>query len=125
MDIVKRLKAKPSKGFVTSPLMIEAADEIERLQEEVKETKEKQAKVIQECRKNEIRHGEMIESLVNALARHDGHDELLKDARTYLEIIFEGHTSSKGYTDYKEWHKQRMDAWYEEYMRRTNEQRGE
>ena len=32
MDIVKRLKAKPPKGFVTSPLMIEAADEIERLQ---------------------------------------------------------------------------------------------
>ncbi|NDB67813.1 MAG: hypothetical protein EB015_07375 [Methylocystaceae bacterium] len=31
MDIVKRLKAKPPKGFVTSPLMIEAADEIERL----------------------------------------------------------------------------------------------
>jgi hypothetical protein len=35
MDIVKRLKAKPPKGFVTSPLMIEAADEIERLQKEV------------------------------------------------------------------------------------------
>ena len=34
-DIVKRLKAKPPKGFVTSPLMIEAADEIERLQKEV------------------------------------------------------------------------------------------
>ena len=33
MDIVKRLKAKPPKGFVTSPLMIEAADEIERLRE--------------------------------------------------------------------------------------------
>ena len=30
-DIVKRLKAKPPKGFVTSLLMIEAADEIERL----------------------------------------------------------------------------------------------
>ena len=30
-DIIKRLKAKPPKGFVTSPLMIEAADEIERL----------------------------------------------------------------------------------------------
>ena len=30
-DIVKRLKAKPPKGFVTSPLMIEAATEIERL----------------------------------------------------------------------------------------------
>ena len=33
MDIVKRLKAKPPKGFVTSPLMIEAATEIERLRE--------------------------------------------------------------------------------------------
>ena len=32
-DIVKRLKAKPPKGFVTSPLMIEAATEIERLRE--------------------------------------------------------------------------------------------
>ena len=35
MDIVERLKAKPPKGFVTAPLMIEAADEIERLQKEV------------------------------------------------------------------------------------------
>ena len=35
MDIVKRLKAKPPKGFVTSPLMIEAADEIERLRGQV------------------------------------------------------------------------------------------
>ena len=34
MDIVKRLKAKPPKGFVTSPLMIEAADEIERLRQQ-------------------------------------------------------------------------------------------
>ena len=33
MDIVERLRAKPPKGFVTSPLMIEAADEIERLRE--------------------------------------------------------------------------------------------
>ena len=33
MDIVERLKAKPPKGFVLSPLMIEAADEIERLRE--------------------------------------------------------------------------------------------
>jgi hypothetical protein len=32
-DIVERLKAKPPKGFVTSPLMIEAATEIERLRE--------------------------------------------------------------------------------------------
>lgn len=30
-DLVKRLRAKPPKGFVLSPLMIEAADEIERL----------------------------------------------------------------------------------------------
>ena len=30
MDIVKRLRAKPPKGFVTSPLMIEAANEIEQ-----------------------------------------------------------------------------------------------
>lgn len=101
----------------------DAVAEANELREEVKETKEKQAKVIQECRQNEIRHGEMIESLVNALARHDGHDELLKDARTYLEIIFQGHTSSKAYTDYKEWRKQRMGAWYEEYMRRRKEQR--
>lgn len=35
-DIVKRLKAKPPKGFVTSPLMIESADEIERLREELR-----------------------------------------------------------------------------------------
>ena len=34
MDIVKRLKAKPPKGFVTSPLMIEAATEIERLRQQ-------------------------------------------------------------------------------------------
>jgi cell division protein FtsB len=40
MDIVKRLKAKPPKGFVTSPLMIEAADEIERLREENAKLKE-------------------------------------------------------------------------------------
>ena len=33
-DIVKRLKAKPPKGFVTSPLMIEAATEIERLRQQ-------------------------------------------------------------------------------------------
>jgi len=33
-DIVERLKAKPPKGFVTSPLMIEAADEIERLRQQ-------------------------------------------------------------------------------------------
>jgi len=30
-DIVERLRAKPPRGFVLSPLMIEAADEIERL----------------------------------------------------------------------------------------------
>jgi hypothetical protein len=36
MDIVKRLKAKPPKGFVTSSLMIEASDEIERLRKRVK-----------------------------------------------------------------------------------------
>ena len=34
MDIVERLKAKPPKGFVTSPLMIDAADEIERLRQQ-------------------------------------------------------------------------------------------
>jgi len=33
-DIVERLKAKPPKGIVTSPLMIEAADEIERLRQQ-------------------------------------------------------------------------------------------
>lgn len=33
MDIVERLKAKPPKGFVKAPLMIEAATEIERLRE--------------------------------------------------------------------------------------------
>ena len=41
MDIVKRLKAKPPKGFVTSPLMIDAADEIEQLREENQRQKEK------------------------------------------------------------------------------------
>ena len=34
-DIVERLKAKPPKGFVKAPLMIEAAAEIERLQKEI------------------------------------------------------------------------------------------
>ena len=41
MDIVKRLKAKPPKGFVTSPLMIEAADEIERLRDALREIKKR------------------------------------------------------------------------------------
>ena len=41
MDIVKRLKAKPPKGFVTSPLMIEAADEIERLREALQKIKKR------------------------------------------------------------------------------------
>lgn len=37
MDIVKRLKAKPPKGFVKAPLMIEAAAEIERLRKQLKQ----------------------------------------------------------------------------------------
>jgi hypothetical protein len=49
MDIVKRLKAKPPKGFVTSPLMIEAATEIERLRQQ---------------------NAELVDALRNALKAH-------------------------------------------------------
>jgi len=131
MDIVEQLKywafkfcGKGGQEDMASDVMTEAWGKIERLREEIIQIKENKAKVLQECRKNEIRHGEMIESLVNALARYEGHDELLKDSRTYLEIVFEGHASSKSYTDYKEWHKQRMDGLYEAYMSRARESRG-
>ena len=47
MDIVERLKAKPPKGFVTSPLMIEAADEIERLRDDLKHSDEVRESALQ------------------------------------------------------------------------------
>jgi hypothetical protein len=149
MDIVKRLQAmsRVDAGDPMQPTDTcnDAVEEIQTLRADLEEyklkikaaykreakwienislTKDKLQQVTDECRKNELRHGEMIESLVNALARYEGDAELLKDARTYLEIIFEGHTSSKTYTDYKEWHKQRMDGLYEAYMSRARESRG-
>lgn len=95
--------------------------EFAALEAELKQAKAKLGTVTEECRKNELRHGEMIESLVNALARYDGNEELLKDARTYLSIIFEGHESVKAYTDYKEWHRQRMDE-YQAYLQASAKQ---
>ena len=59
-DIVKRLKAKPPKGFVTSPLMIEAADEIERLRQKHKDMVSKLKWVVNEYNKLLNDHNELL-----------------------------------------------------------------
>ena len=56
MDIVERLKAKPPKGFVTSPLMIEAADEIERLRKQLEMSEQRFAALKEAYDKNRRRN---------------------------------------------------------------------
>lgn len=97
--------------------------EFEALKKELEEAKAARAKIIDECRRNELRHGEMIESLVNALARHKGHSELLKDARVYLNIIFHGFESVKAFTDYREEYAPTMDDADEEFVKAVKKKR--
>ena len=56
MDIVKRLRAKPPKGFVLSPLMIEAADEIERLRKQLEMSEQRFATLKEAYDKNRRRN---------------------------------------------------------------------
>ena len=60
MDIVKRLKAKPPKGFVTSLLMIDAATEIERLRQKHKDMVSKLKWVVNEYNKLLNDHNELL-----------------------------------------------------------------
>lgn len=89
----------------------------EALEKELEEAKAARGKIFDECRRNELRHGEMIENLVNALARHKGHSELLKDARVYLNIIFHGFESVKAFTDYREKYAPTMNDADEEFVK--------
>lgn len=49
------------------------------------------------------RCADIIETLVNALAQHEGHDELLKDARLYLNLLVNGQEIVTPFEDYFAW----------------------
>lgn len=97
--------------------------EFEALKKELEEAKAARAKIIDECRRNELRHGEMIENLVNALARHKGHSELLKDARVYLNIIFNGFESVTAFADYRDKYAPTMEDADEEFVKAVKKKR--
>ena len=46
------------------------------------------------------RCADMMEALVTALAQHEGHDELVKDARVYLNILIHGQETVTRFHDY-------------------------
>jgi hypothetical protein len=49
------------------------------------------------------RCADMMEALVTALAQHEGHDELVKDARVYLNILIHGRETVTRFQDYAGW----------------------
>ena len=49
------------------------------------------------------RCAEMIELLVVALEQHEGHDELVKNAKIYLNIMIHGQETVTQFQDYAEW----------------------
>lgn len=51
----------------------------------------------------ERRCADMVETLVTALAQHEGHDELIKDARVYLNILINGQEEVKPFENYFAW----------------------
>lgn len=52
------------------------------------------------------RCAEMLEAVVNALAVHEGHDELLADARFYLNILTHDKKVLERPVDYFDWARQ-------------------
>lgn len=49
------------------------------------------------------RCADIIETLVNALSQHEGYDELLKDARLYLNLLVNGQEEMKPFEHYFAW----------------------
>jgi hypothetical protein len=50
-----------------------------------------------------LRCADMLEALVLALEPHEGHDELVKDARIYLNLLVNGQEYVKPFEHYHAW----------------------